>query len=60
MAHTDHDETFNRATWTGEAWLGVESFIAPTHEGPRNVTGGLEAWLEEHGVEVMHTCSTSA
>lgn len=32
MSNTDHDEDYNRTHWTGEAWLGVESFYAPKHK----------------------------
>jgi len=37
--NTEHDEAYNRATWRGEAWLGVESFHGPKHLPPRDVTG---------------------
>lgn len=50
--NTDHDEEAIRASWHGCAFLDVESMHAPKHESPRNVTGGMEAWLAAHNVEV--------
>lgn len=38
--NTDHDEDLNRATWTGEAWLGVESMRAPVHGPVRRILSG--------------------
>lgn len=38
--NTDHDEAYNRANWTGEAWLGIESTRAPRHDPPRDISRG--------------------
>jgi hypothetical protein len=38
--NTDHDEDLNRRTWTGEAWLGVESMQAPVHGPVRRILSG--------------------
>lgn len=42
MQNTEHDERLNRSTWTGEAWLGVESMRAPVHTAPID-------WLQRGG-----------
>lgn len=38
--NTDHDEDYNRRTWRGEAWLGVESMQGPKHGEPRRIKSG--------------------
>lgn len=44
--NTDHDEEFNRRTWTGEAWLGIESMQPPIHGEPRRIMSGTYGTTE--------------
>ena len=44
--NTDHDEDYNRAHWTGEAWLGIGSMRAPRHGERREVRSGTYAAAE--------------